>query len=71
MKAQVTAEMILLIAVILAVVAILAIHLTKTMTESTQDVENQTKHIRERTREIVSNFSFYNEEYFILSSHEK
>lgn len=57
MKAQLSAEMIILVAVILAVVAIVALSLTKTAGDTSSAVENQSEHITGRTGEIVGNFS--------------
>lgn len=57
MKGQLSAEMIILIAVILAVVAIVAIQMTKTAQGAGSAVENQSSSILNRTGEIVSNFT--------------
>lgn len=56
-KGQLSAEMIILVAVVLAVVAIVAISMTKTAEKSTRGVEDQSNKILNRTGEIVNNLS--------------
>lgn len=57
MRGQLSAEMIILVAVILAVVAIVAISLTNTAQNAGSKVENQSGKILAKTDEIVGNFS--------------
>lgn len=57
MKGQLSAEMIILLAVILAVVAIVALQLTKTAESASSAVDNQSSHIIDRTNEVGSNFT--------------
>ncbi|MFA5077039.1 MAG: class III signal peptide-containing protein [Candidatus Micrarchaeia archaeon] len=57
MKGQLSAEMIILLAVVLAVVAIVAIQLTNTAQNASGAVENQSNKILERTGEIAGNFT--------------
>ncbi len=57
MRGQLSAEMIILVAVVLAVVAIVALSMTKAANSTSAAVDNQSQHIAERTGEIVNNFS--------------
>lgn len=56
-RGQLSAEMIILVAVILAVVAIVAMQMTKTAQSASNAVGNQSDRILNRTEEIVSNFT--------------
>ena len=57
MKGQLSAEMIILAAVLLAVVAIVAISLTKTAQNASAKVTGEGESILNRTGEIAGNFS--------------
>jgi uncharacterized protein (UPF0333 family) len=57
MKGQLSAEMIILVAVILAVVAIVALSMTNTANKGSAAIGNQSDQILDRTSGIVSNFS--------------
>lgn len=53
MKGQLSAEMLILIAVILAIVAIAAIQLMGTAKETSGNIENQTQRLNQMTSEAV------------------
>lgn len=56
-KGQLSAEMIILIAVVLAVVAIVALSMTNAANKGSAAVDSQSGHIINRTSDIVGNFS--------------
>ncbi|VVB97929.1 Uncharacterised protein [uncultured archaeon] len=57
MRGQLSAEMIILVAVILAVVAIVALSMTSTANKGSAAIGNQSDQILNHTSDIVSNFS--------------